>query len=448
MSKRFSHKRVYPVLLIAFCLSVVTFAAYWQITGFDFVDYDDNAYVSENPYIHKGLTKESIAWAFTTTYANFWHPFTWLSLMLDYQLFGPGPFGHHVMSLILHTANTLLLFGCFRRLTGRLWQSAFVSALFALHPLHVESVAWIAQRKDVLSAFFWILAMWSYGRYVSRPTIYGYLTVCVWFVLGLVAKPMVVTLPFVLLLLDCWPLHRFNLGKQDLQRRLPHLLLEKVPLLVLTTLACGMAFYAQKSGGAIVSVETLSLQARLANALLSYVSYIWKMLWPGNLSVFYPWPSHMPMWQVIGAGSVLSAISLCAILTIKNHSYFIVGWLWYLGTLVPVIGIIKVGEFAMADRYTYLPLIGLFIIIAWGVPHLMTRWQKKKACLVIPVVVVLSFLGWNVWRQTGYWKNGITLFKHALAVTKENHVAHNNLAVLFMRQGKLYGNRSRGLLIS
>ena len=350
--------------------------------------------------------------------------------MFDYELYGLNPGGHHLTNLLFHIANTLLLFFVFRKMTADVWRSGFIAALFALHPLHVESVAWIAERKDVLSTFFWLLTMWCYIGYIQRPRVSRYLVMLLFFSLGLMAKPMLVTLPFVLLLLDYWPLGRIRFeptGGVSQKTIALGLLGEKLPLFVLAEFSSVATFLAQKQGGAVASLEVISLKARIFNALISYVNYMGKMLWPSKLAVFYPHPVTFSWWEVAGAGLLLGAIFFLAIKFIKQRPYIIVGWLWYLGTLVPVIGLVQVGSQSMADRYTYIPLVGLFIIIVWGVPELATRRSRKK--LWLPILATLSIILLMVvaWKQVRYWQNSITLFEHTLEVTANNYLAHNAL---------------------
>jgi protein O-mannosyl-transferase len=460
------------LLIISLLLTVATLMAFWQVTYSDFINFDDGRYVTENRHIQDGLTVEAIRWAFTTLYAEFWHPLTWLSHLVDVQLFGLDPRGHHLTNLLLHLASTLLLFLVFHRMTKALWQSAFVAALFALHPLHVESVAWVADRKDVLSAFFWILTMGAYAFYVERPGLKRYLAILLSFALGLMAKPMLVTLPFALLLLDYWPLQRFAPKKaaqeirtegnkqEDGDRKkgksrkkqpakgegikekttdpknpwvvIRLLLLEKIPLFAMTVLSSFLAYIAQQ-GEDLGSVGGAPPSERLANAFISYIVYLGKMFWPTNLAVYYPYPGARPFWQVLGAVFFFIAVMLLAIRAAKRVPYLAVGWLWYVGTLVPVIGIVQVGRHAMADRYTYIPLIGLFIIVAWGVPELSKNWRfRKKALIALPALCILC-LFLLTWRQVGYWRNSITLFDHVLKVTDRNAVAYNN-------RGTAYGS--------
>ena len=450
------------LLIISLLLAVATFMAFWQVTRCGFVSYDDPLYITENSHIQGGLTLGGFRWAFTTGYAANWHPLTWISHMLDVQLFGANPHVHHLTNLLFHLANTLLLFFVLHRMTKAVWRSAFVAALFALHPLHVESVAWVAERKDVLSTFFWMLTMCTYWYYAERQSVRRYVPVLIFFVLGLMAKAMLVTLPFVLLLLDYWPLRRFeqkesvkkiqrtsgepNKGKAELGKKnvairkgavttesagLKHrwtsivpLLLEKMPLFVLAILSSVVTYVVQHKGGAMGSLEVLPLSARISNALLSYVVYIEKMIWPNDLAFFYPYQRLWPSWQVLGAFSFLVAVTLIVIRTAKRYPYLTVGWLWYVGTLVPVIGFVQVGEQGMADRYTYVPLIGLFIMAAWGIPELLRKRRYREEMLATSSTLVLLCFFMATWRQVGYWRNNFTLFDHAMAVTTDNYGAY------------------------
>ena len=429
--------------LVCLFLVIVTLAVYWQAGNHAFVNYDDNKYVTENKHVQAGLTPDSITWAFTATYAGNWHPLTWLSHMLDCQIYGLNPKGHHLTNVVFHILNAILLFLIFRRMTGALWKSAFVAALFALHPLHVESIAWVAERKDVLSTFFWMLTMGSYVWYVERPGTSRYLLVLLFFILGLMAKPMLVTLPFVLLLLDYWPLGRFQfrqpestISNSTKKSGNLHLFWEKIPLLVFAVTSSVVTFFAQQSGGAVRSLEVFPLSIRIENALVSYVSYIGKMIFPHNLAVLYPHPNDFTMWQVTGAGLLLILISCMAIRMIRRSPYFMVGWLWYLGTLVPVIGLVQVGEQSMADRYTYVPLIGLFVMITWSVSNLAAGWRYRKEGFAVVSAILLSILIVTTWFQVKHWTNSIILFKHAINVTENNSVAHYNLGVALAKQGR------------
>jgi len=429
---------------ICMFLVLVTLAVYFQVGKFDFTNYDTAEYVYENAYVKDGLTAESIRWAFSAIHRSNWHPVTWLSHMLDVQLFGLNPGAHHWTSVGFHLANTLLLFMVLRLMTGNIWRSGFVAALFAIHPLHVQSVAWVAERKDLLSTFFGLLAIWGYIRYVQLPTIGRFMAVLLFFILSLMSKPMMVTLPFVLLLLDYWPLERFRFGfNPEVNHHSPQfafkaaLILEKIPLLVVSAVSCTITVYAQQKGGALGSSVDYSFYVRMANALVSYVSYIGQMVWPGNLAVFYPHPGVLPGWRIIVAGILLTGITCLAIKFVKSKPWLMVGWLWFLGTLVPVIGLVQVGSQAMADRYTYVPLIGLFIILAWGVPDLLKRFRYRKAGLVVITGLVTITLMIVSWGQVKTWQSSVTLFEQALAVTKNNYVAHNNLGHYRMQEGRL-----------
>lgn len=431
---------------IGVCLFLffVTLAVYWPVGSFEFDNYDSADYVYENRRVKAGLTAESIRWAFTTTHASNWHPVTWLSHMLDVQLFGLNPGAHHWTSVVFHMANVLLLFMVLQLMTGNIWRSGFVAALFAIHPLHVQSVAWIAERKDLLSTFFGLLAIWRYIRYVQWPTIGRFMPVLLFFILSLMAKPMMVTLPFVLLLLDYWPLERFRFGfnpevSHHSQRSAfkAALMLEKIPLLVVSVASCIVTVYAQQTGGAVGSSVAYPFHVRMANALVSYASYIGQMIWPSNLAVFYPYPGGLPGWRIIVAGILLAGITCLAIRFVKSKPWLMVGWLWFLGTLVPVIGLVQVGTQAMADRYTYVPLIGLFIILAWGGPDLLKRFRYQKVGLAVITGLVTITLTIVSWGQVKTWQSSVTLFERALAVTKNNFVAHNNLGHYRLKEGRL-----------
>ncbi len=462
--------------VVCLFLVIAILAVYWQVGNHKFVNYDDKDYITENQYVQAGLTLKSIAWAFTSTDVGNWHPLTWLSHMLDCQIYGLNPGGHHFTSVFFHILNSILLFLIFKRMTGAFWESAFVAAFFALHPLHVESVAWAAERKDVLSTFFWMLTMGAYILYVENPGIKKHLLTVLLFALGLMAKPMLITLPFVLLLLDYWPLGRFEIKNLDTtqgseenllkntkskkrksRKRLARnvaqakkttgfnyqwslalpLVWEKIPLFVLAAVSSIVTFFVQQSGGAVSSLDVLPLFIRISNALVSYISYIVKMILPYNLAVLYPHPKDFSMWQVAGACLLLAFISFMAVKTFKRRPYFLVGWLWYLGTLVLVIGLVQVGAQSMADRYTYIPLTGIFIIIAWGVSDLIAGWRYKKEGLAAVSGIIISTLMVITWFQLRHWTNGITLFSHAINVTENNSIAHNNLGNALKNQGKI-----------
>ena len=423
-------KQILP-LIISLLLIMAILIAYWQVKDFDFICFDDKPYVTENRHVQAGLTVKGFAWAFTTFHASNWHPLTWLSHMTDCELYGLNPMGHHWTSLQIHLTNTILLFFILQYMTGALWRSAFVAALFALHPLHVESVAWVAERKDVLSTFFGLLTILSYCFYVKQPNKYKYLVIILFLSLGLMAKPMLVTLPFLLLLLDFWPLGRFRFATVS------RLVLEKVPLLVLVVISSCLTFMAQESGGAVKPLASFSLTVRIANAFVSYASYAVKAIWPHNLTVFYPHPGNtLPLWQVFGAILLVGSASFLAIRYLKKYPYIAVGLFWYLGSLVPVIGIIQVGPQAMADRYTYIPMTGLFIIIAWGFSDLSTKWHYRKIVLTLFAVIILSVLAVRTYSQLGYWRSSIALFEHAVNITENNCLAHNNLGAALLEKGK------------
>ena len=426
------------VLFVALCLILCVVVIYIKVQNFDFVGYDDELYVTENLHVQKGVSLKGIKWAFTTFHSANWHPLTWISHMLDCELYEMNPAGHHWTNIELHIANTLLLFFILFKMTGALWRSAFVAALFAVHPLHVESVAWVSERKDVLSTFFGLLSIGAYYRYVKNSSAKYYLLVIVLFSLGLMAKPMLVTLPFVLLLLDFWPLKRFQLKRNFLLKsenengdavgRNYRIILEKIPLFILVVGSCIATFFAQKSLGAVKSLAALPLKYRVANAVVSYVIYVFKAIWPHKLAVFYPHPGNsLPSWQIAGGTLLIVAACYGAIRTAKKYPYIPVGLFWYLGTLVPVIGLMQVGEQAMADRYTYIPLIGIFIIVTWGVSDLFKERRFQKKYLGIAAVIILVTLASKTYLQLNSWKNGITLFEHAVSVTENNYSAYNNL---------------------
>ncbi len=440
-------------VLVCLFLIVITIAVYWQTRNHEFVSYDDDAYVIENPQVQAGLTRQSIIWSFTTTHVANWHPLTWLSHMMDCQLYDLNPSGHHLTNVLFHLVNTVLLFLLLNRSTGASWRSGFVAALFAVHPLHVESVAWVAERKDVLCTLFWLLTMWTYIYYVEKPRLHRYLLTLLTLGLGLMAKPMLVTLPFVLLLLDYWPLGRFQAGpagsNDQAQVQLPlssvkttmpssRLIWEKAPFFVVSLASCVVTFLVQQKGGAVETVADFPLTIRIGNALVSYVSYMGKMIWPQSLAVFYPHPgTSLPRWQPVAAGLLLIFITIGVIRAGRKRAYLTVGWLWYLGTLVPVIGLVQVGAQALADRYTYVPLIGLFIMISWFIPDLLSAWRHRGILLGGAAVTLVSALMVCTWMQLQHWKNDLTLFEHALKVTANNYLAHDSLGNALAEQGKL-----------
>ena len=429
----------HTALIIAICAALViaTFAAFGGLLSSGFTNYDDRTYITENTHVQKGLSRESIAWAFTTTCAANWHPLTWLSHMLDIQLFGLDAGRHHLTSLLMHTLNAVLLFLLLLRMSGALWRCAFVAALFALHPLHVESVAFIAERKDVLSTLFWLLTLGAWLNYVKSRKAAPYALALALYALGLMAKPMLVTLPFTLLLLDFWPLRRLALPLRRRSGALKGLLWEKAPLFAMSAASCVITFVAQRTIGTVATLEKLGFDERLANAALACVSYLGKTVWPSSLAVFYPHPrTGLVSWPVVGAVLLLAGATVLVLRLAKRAPYLPFGWFWYVGTLVPVIGIIQVGGQGMADRYTYVPLIGIFIGIAFGLAELAGHYPWAR--LAVPLAAAASLVAlFPVTRvQTGTWAGSEALFGHALAVTSDNWMAHNNLGVVLFEKGR------------
>ena len=418
----------YRFFLVCVCLVAAIVVIYWPVYKYEFVKYDDDIYVTDNANIQSGLNGESFRWAFTASYAGNWHPVTWLSHTLDYQLFDKWAGGHHLINVLLHIANTLLLFCILVRMTGAIWPSAFVAAAFALHPLHVESVAWVSERKDVLSTLFWMLTIWAYSRYVENSKLKWYPAAIVLFVLGLMSKPMLVTVPFVLLLLDYWPL----------QRKFSHkLLIEKIPFFICSFAFCVVTFLVQKSSGAMAGIEIFGPGVRINNAIVSYVSYIAKMIWPSGLAVLYPYHGNeLSETKVIVCGLVILVISICFIYQARRHRFLAVGWLWYFGTLVPVIGLVQVGSQTMADRYTYMTLTGLFIIIAWSAKEFVPKWRYRNIVLTLSAITVLAASAFVASRQVRYWKNSLTLFEHTLQITENNYIILGNYATCLSNTGR------------
>ena len=416
--------------LIVF-LVLVTLAVYGQVVDHAFVNFDDNEYVYENPHVQRGLTGKGFGWALTTTRTGNWHPVTWLSHMIDCELFGLTAGCHHLVNVFLHILNSVLLYLVLRCMTGEVWRSAMVAAMFALHPLHVESVAWISERKDVLSTLFFMLTLWAYGRYAASPSRMRYGLVLGFLAWGLMAKPMLVTLPFVLLLLDFWPLGRFQPGGTR-----SRLVVEKLPLLALAAASSVATFVAQRQEGAMSLTYVVPFMDRIANALVTYVAYMGKMLWPGHLAVFYPYRDALPTGLWVGAALVLAGITVLAGWAGRRRRYLAVGWLWYLGTLVPVIGFVQVGAQSMADRYTYVPLIGLFVMVVWTLGDVAARWRHARIGIAaLAGAAILGCVG-ATWIQVGHWRSGITLFEHTLKVTKNNALAHTNLGAALKEAGR------------
>jgi Flp pilus assembly protein TadD len=439
-SRALRHSANSPVTTLLICLGLVaiTWVVFGQTLAHDFVNFDDHVYVYENSLVVRGLTTEGIIGAFTHTHALNWHPLTTLSHMLDCGLYGLNAGGHHLTNVILHTISVLLLFLVLKQTTKALWQSAFVAALFAVHPLHVESVAWIAERKDVLSAVFFMLTLAAYVRYARAPSTPRYLLMALLFACGLMSKPMLVTLPFVLLLLDYWPLGRLQERKSEVGSPLRRSITEKVPLFALSTCSCVVTWFTQRQGSH--AIDQLPFLWRLNNTFVSYVTYIWQMLWPVRLAMFYSHPNNrLSPLEITMPIVFLVSVSLLVIYVRRTKPYLITGWLWYLGMLVPVIGLVQVGEQAHADRYTYLPQIGLYIMIAWAVGELLAESMSRPRRALIGVAAAITIVSLSVraFRQTSYWKNSETLWNHTLAVTGENDVAHNNLGFLFLCKGEL-----------
>jgi tetratricopeptide (TPR) repeat protein len=457
--------------LVCLLLVLITVGLYWPVLRHGFINLDDPDYVTGNPRVQAGLAFESIRWAFFSFHSSNWHPLTWLSHMLDCQLYGLKPAGHHLTNVLFHVANVLLLFLWLRDMTGALWRSAVVAALFAVHPLHVESVAWVAERKDVLSTFFGLLSLWAYTRYAkssvqcsvfsvqsSAPGVQNpesrhtgrhslftihhsrwYFLSLLLFTLGLLSKPMLVTLPFLLLLLDYWPLRRFSFPTLHHSTTPPlRLLLEKLPFFALSAASCAVTFLVQKQSGAVVSLANNPIESRLAGATAAYGNYLAKTFWPSKLAVLYPWSQwDWTAWQVLVAFACLLAISGKVVFLAKQKPALLVGWLWFLGTLVPVIGLVQVGKQAWADRYTYVPHIGLFLMLVWGLAEVVARLRWGRLIAFAGASIVLAGFGFVASRQLSYWHDTKTLFQHTLAVTSGNYVAHSVLANCLIEENKL-----------
>ncbi|MCK9419639.1 MAG: tetratricopeptide repeat protein [Nitrospirae bacterium] len=443
-------------IIIALLLFATTVAVYWPAVNHEFINYDDPAYVTGNAHVRTGFTYENLRWAFTTTLMGNWNPVTWLSHMADMHLYGLNPRGHHLTSVILHGLTTLLLFIFLNRTTGAVWRSVLVALIFSLHPLRVESVAWVSERKDVLSAFFFMTTLLAYAFYVERQSIMRYLVIMVSFALGLMAKPMLVTLPFLLLLLDYWPFCRFDAGQH---KPLPHgsgkpayalatrasivrLFSEKVPLLLLSAVFSGIAVYAQKDAKALLSLPAYPVMQRISNAFLAYMNYLGKTFRPLDLAVLYPLPGHILVTHAILAFVFLAGISVACIWFARRYPFLLTGWFWFVGSLVPVIGLIQVGLQAMADRYTYIPSIGLAILLVWGAAETTSSVRHRTMLMTAASCVLVLLLAISARIQLKYWENSIALFTHTVAVTENNYVAHTNLGDAFDKQGR-YGEAMR-----
>jgi tetratricopeptide (TPR) repeat protein len=434
------------ILGISISLMVITWLVFGETLRHPSINFDDPGYVFENPRVITGLTPAGVLWAFRHSHMENWHPLTWISHMLDCQLFGLNPGGHHFTNVLLHMIAVILLFVVLIEMTGALWRSAFVAAVFAIHPLRVESVAWIAERKDVLSGVFFMLALAAYVRYVRKPSGIRYLIVAFVFALGLMTKPMLVTLPLVMLLLDYWPLNRA--GNQALEVRsrrsgvsgqwsvVRGLIREKAPLFALSAAACIITLFVQREGAS--SVESLPLLWRIKNALVSYVAYIWQMVYPIDLALVYPHPEYrLPFWQVAAAIAFLTGVTALVLVFGKSRRYLITGWFWYLAMLVPVIGIVQVGAQARADRYTYLPQIGLYLMATWIIADLSVAFRHRHQILSVATAMVIGTLMGSAWIQTTYWRDSETLWTHTLAITSNNDVAHASLADLLLKRDRV-----------
>lgn len=427
--------------LIGAGLTLATLAVYGRVISHHFINLDDDVYIYENPKVTAGLTAKGLVWAFTTFHAANWHPLTWLSHMLDTQLFGLNPGPHLAANVLFHILNTLLLFALLKYMTQSVGRSAIVAALFALHPMHVESVAWAAERKDVLSTFFGLLSLLAYVRYATAaPSWKRFLPVSATLGLALMAKPMFVTWPFVMLLLDYWPLNRLNWHPGDgfnrLVRGLAPLAREKIPLFGLVAASTVITYAAQSRGGAVRQFADAPIALRISNAVVSYARYILSLLWPSGLGVYYPFsPEGIAPWQIAAALALVVCITIVAIRTMEGHRYLMTGWAWYLGTLIPVLGLVQVGGQAMADRYSYIPSVGLFVMIVWGVADLFARRRVRNPATGLATAIWLVTIGSVAWIQVGFWRDSITLFRHTLLVAPNNLVIHYNLAHALGRQG-------------
>ena len=428
--------------IICITLVAIILAVYMQTGNHGFLSYDDPAYVTGNPHVSSGITGNNIRWAFTSVEEYNWHPITWVSHMTDVQLFGMNPRGHHLGNVMFHSVASVLLLVLLFRTTGSLWQSSFVAALFALHPLHVESVAWVAERKDVLSALFWFLTLLLYAEYVTKQKFWLYFCALFSFVLGLMSKPMLVSLPLVMLMMDYWPLGRFRQDKMELCHR--HLagrvlvsIKEKIPFLVCSLLSGIVTIYAQNKGGATRSFAEIPFILRLENALIAYVKYIINTFWPHDLAVLYPIPLSFELWKVAGSLLALLLMSAAVIRFGRRFPYLPVGWFWFIITLIPVIGLLQVGSQSMADRYMYIPMTGILIMVAWGTPDLLKKLQHRETILALLVGAVIVASVALTWHQLGYWKDSITLYRHTLHVTRGNFLIHDNLGIELVENGDL-----------
>ena len=443
-------KQKYTYLIVIF-LIVASCAAFGRIEGNDFINFDDPKYITGNNNVKSGLNSESVEWAFTAVVSGNWHPLTMLSHALDWSLFGANPAGHHIVSLLLHIGAVIFLFLFLNRTTNNIWSSAFAAAVFALHPLRVESVAWASERKDVLSMFWGMACLYAYAFYAENHKISRYVLCLILFALSLMSKPMLVTLPFILLLLDYWPLGRWQkdlspveapIVNTEKERKIfiepsrHYLLWEKAPFIFLTFISILLTLWSQHKSGLVVSLKQIPFLTRAANAIISYGSYLGKTFWPFDLAIHYPYEQSFPFWPFLISCFILISMTMMVIYTIKKLPFLFVGWFWYLGTLIPVIGLVQVASQATADRYTYLPSIGIVIMLSYGFPLLFPRKDIRKNVLFPAAIALLFILAVLTWQQCGYWKNSITLFSHALQVTKDNDMAHGGLAIALVKEGK------------
>ena len=429
------------IQLISLGLLISILVCYWQVKDFEFINFDDNLYVIENRIVQSGINRDSTIWAFSfeDKSKTYWHPLTWLSHMLDAQLYGLNPGQHHLTNVIIHILNTMLLFWALRRMTGVIWQSAFVAVLFAVHPINVESVAWVAERKNVLSTFFFMLTLLAYAYYSQKPKFVRYTLVLLCYALGLLAKPAIVTLPFILLLLDNWPLYRIKLLQRGSGRWriLFYLILEKIPLFLLTGISIYLTSTSVQGAGSYRSLQLVPVTLRIANAVVSYVKYIGKMIWPQKLAIYYPYPNIVPMYQALSAVFILVCITVLFVIAYKKYAYLMIGWAWFLGTLVPVIGLVQAGLWPeMADRCAYVSMIGLFIIAVWGISDLFKKFRLRESGLKFGMIIIACLLMIISRNQVSHWKTSVTLFEHAVATTDNNFVALNNLGHGLLLQGK------------
>jgi len=422
-------------------LALVTFAVYWPVEHNDFINYDDNLYITENAAVVGGLTWPDIKWAFTTGHTGYLHPLTWLTHQLDYQLYENWAGGHHLTSVAIHVANAVLLLLFLWRTTRRVWPSAFVAAVFALHPLRVESVAWIAERKDVLCGLFFFLTLHAYASYAKERSPRYYVLALLFFVAGLFSKPMIVTLPFVLFLIDIWPLGRLECGTSKASgtrsSTVLRLIGEKLPFLLLAIVWSVITVIVAKQAGAVARIENVGAGTRIANAVISYAIYIWKTFWPQNLALFYPYSRHLSWLTLLGSTALLVVISIICIKRRGSSPFLLVGWFWFLGMLVPVIGLLQAGAQAHADRFTYLPQIGLILALTWAVSDLSKSWPLRRALLAGTAAIALSLLGWRAWDQTAVWHDSESVWRNALAATTVNYTAHVQLCDALLGKGRI-----------